>query len=121
MNNLNKAILSQNHTIIIELIESGIDVNKAIDGQLPIVIAAYNNDIETMKLLIQHGADPKKRLIGTANAYDALGMRNEVRMGCPSPEVKTTINQLQKYYTQIKKTKTNHELLGISVIKHNEI
>ena len=93
--NIFEAIEAADHSTIKTMVRNGLDLNKPEGNELPIFKAADKKDIKTIELLIDLGADPELSINNGPNTYDILSMGSEIRMGVPSPEMRSTINRLK--------------------------
>ena len=60
-------------------------MRKTFVGETPLHIAVVYNDLNSVKLLIQHGVDVNKCVVGDYNNSESNRMKNETKNGRKKP------------------------------------
>ncbi|QQS50926.1 MAG: ankyrin repeat domain-containing protein [Bacteroidota bacterium] len=115
-----QAVDSRQHQAVKMFLNYGVDVNYCEPDMVfpynssPVHVAAKNNDLETVKLLVQHGADVTRKDNYGERPYNcAVENKNEALMAfIKSLEPEKWHNEEQKIY-DLKKYKIPMELLAI--------
>lgn len=67
------AIGSHDHQRTLELVEAGVDLEARDEhGATPLIFAAYSDDLEGARILLEHGADPNARREGPGPTGSAI-------------------------------------------------
>lgn len=95
---LHEAALAGHSEIVLFLIEKGADVNKqafeAGDLETPLMDACENKHLETVEILLRHGADPH-----TCNVDGYLSFTKLQRLQASDKSYKPILELLEKYYS----------------------
>ena len=84
---LHSACLHRNYEIAEVLLDNGADVNAREDGNTPLMLAAYRDDVKLVRLLLSRGADPR--------AFDDTGKLTTASMarGNNRDEIRKLLNR----------------------------
>ena len=68
-----KAISAHDHELTLELVGAGADLEARDEhGATPLIIAAFSDNLEGARILLEHGADPNARREGPGPSGNAL-------------------------------------------------